>query len=304
MAVNRTISPLSLVSIMVLSLAAPALGAADQSRAAAQPAADPLALHVLEAPARVEAAEAVEVQLVRVDGVARTEVAWADRPARWFFVRTGGTQENHDSAPVAAAGDGPARAQVQIPIRGVAMVGADLEERIVSVPASALVALARDKAGITGPLTPLEALGDAVVRVRMVESAATLSRAGAPGQEQAMSPAIRKSAQAVEIRPLLDPLSSAIGGDIFVRVYIRGGGLGGGRIAATALRSGAVQRVVLDGHGIGHFAFDEHGPWRLTVRHLTPSTPPSTPDDGESDWTLYSGSLTFHTSEVAGGGQR
>jgi hypothetical protein len=307
---------------LVLAVAAPL--AADQQPA---PVAEPPGLYALRAPPAALQGVPLDIGLVRIEGGGggrESPVSWSEHPVSWFFIRTGATQENFDDAPTPPAppippapppvppAAPPAEAQalaatVQIPIRGVALIGADFQERVILLPAAALLALAKEE-GLAAAAETLRDLGDiqapTQVRVRLVNSAAVLTRArgeaGVVG-EQAMSPAIRKSGQAVEIRPLIDPVDSLVGGDIFIRVYLRGAAMGGGRVRATALASGVAQQVATDRSGIGHFTLSEAGGWRLSLRHLARSDA----DDSGSDWTLYSGTLSFHSDAPADiGGER
>jgi hypothetical protein len=248
-------------------------------------AAEPLAVRCLAPESyQVQPGADLRVQLVQVGDGQALAAPWAEHPVRWMFVRTGGTQDNFDEVPRGGPADGDA-ALVRVPLAGVAVIGVDLRERALDVPRAQLEDFVAKHASRDGA-----AAGGAeeLVRVRRVESAAALVRAGEVGQEQARSAATGKTGLAAEIRLLMDPVTTAVGGDIAVRIYTRGAGLGNGRVFATALESGRVQEFRVDERGIGFFTLAEKGQWRIEMHHLA-----APEGEDEAQWVLYSGTVVF-----------
>lgn len=250
----------------------------------------------------VEPGREVHVRLVQVAAPGGDMVrAWEEHPAQWFFVRTGASQDNFDDVPLAGGRrepgpDGRAQeappASVRILIACTAMIGVDLRDTIVEASRQSLLAFAGDAAdGGRASIRDLALLahpdGTAVIRLRRVESAGAVLRSGQRGHDLARPVATAKTGQNVEIRLLMDPVAALVGGDIPVRAYVLGGGHEG-RVFATAMRSGRVQEFATDERGIGAFALDEPGPWRLELHHLAPAE-----NDIEADWILYTATMTF-----------
>lgn len=300
----------SLVIVLVCARFAAVAGApAGQSGAARSGVEGSFAARFVEVvEARPEAGREIHVRLVEARAAAEgalpergEAVSWEARPAKWFFVRTGGTQDNFDEAPRGAAGGGDAGeahvARVVVPLAGIAVIGADLREEVVSVDAAELAAFCEAHTTVAEGAQGALKAAVGVQRVQRIESATTLVRIGERGREQARSAAVGKTAQAVEIRPLMDPLTMRVGGDIAVRVYVGGGGHRGARVFASSLGSGRVQEFTADRSGIGHFAMHEGGAWRIETHHLARGNV----DDGEAPWVLYTATLTFRAGDDAGG---
>src|SRR5688572_10593976 len=241
-------------------------------------------------PDRFEARVGEQLALA-LESTARAPVAWNAQTATWFFVRVAGTQENRDQPPPAAGAGG----SISVPLGnpGVTMVGADFAvtntrltlNQLREVLDASVTPAERDKI-----LKELPA--DKPVRVRTAHSVKSLVRV-LPADPEAPIPldaqtTVSKSGQFNEIRMILDPLNSLLGGDISVRLAADTDKAPRARLFATNLESGKMQDVVADGSGIALFHLREPGRWRLaftTARRLT--------GDETADVALYSASVTF-----------
>ena len=204
-------------------------------------------------------------------------VAWP--LARWFFVRIAGTQQNRngDEAPQA---DGAQKVSVDAPGPGVAMIGLDLPARAEEWSAERIAEF-RGLAGrgaIEKPAT-----------VTRLVSATTLVRVtDAQGDTGGDGTATTKAGQKVEIRALMDPTAVKPGFDLAVRAYVEGDGVANAKVIATHVESGAVQTVVCDQKGIGHFTVERAGVWRLEFHEWREAK-------GETPCIAASASLTLET---------
>ncbi|MEX2219011.1 MAG: DUF4198 domain-containing protein [Phycisphaerales bacterium] len=197
-------------------------------------------------------------------------------PASWMFIRVASTQRNFDDPPRNARDE--ATATLDTP--GVGLVGLDFApgEVTASRPDLRAFIAERGRAPEDAPIA-----GDGQVALRRVQSVKAILRAGAPGQEVGASEATGKSGQQVEIRPLMDPLATPVGGDIAVRCYAASGSAPGARLIATHEPTGQRQESTADASGIARFTLTAPGPWRIEFHELIAGDPP----------TLYSATLTF-----------
>ncbi len=211
------------------------------------------------------------------------------REYRWFYVRIAGTQQNRDAenGPKAAA-EQPQLVSVSAPGPGVAMIGLDYTSRIEEW-SGAQIAEFRGHAGRAA----VEA--EAPARVKRLVSATTLVRVtdenGSTGGD---GTATTKAGQKVEIRMLMDPTVIEPGFDLAVRVYVEGDGVANARVIATHVESGAVQTVVCDKKGIGHFKVERAGAWRVEFHEFRELK------EGEAAWVAASASTTFETPAKGG----
>ncbi|CAG0951932.1 hypothetical protein PHYC_00245 [Phycisphaerales bacterium] len=211
-----------------------------------------------------------------------------DWPAdiEWFFVRLAGTQENR------GPGDGPAPARGQphrlsLGLPGAAMIGLDLKAATQIWPPAALSTFAA-RAGTEDPCAKSDA------RVQLLRSATTLVRVSdADGKPAADSTPTSKSGQQVEIRPLMDPTSMLPGGDLPVRLYMKGTAAGGGVISATHLESNTTQQATADSGGIALLHIERPGEYRLELRVLRPLA------ESDAAWQAGIATLTFEVPKPA-----
>jgi hypothetical protein len=242
-------------------------------------------------PARFEA-RAGETLQVRLRDGADAGLAWGDHPTTWTFVRAAGTQENRDTLPGADAKDPAGAASIPLTTPGATMIGVEFAPRTVRMSREdldrALQALVTDAdrqkvldAAPQGkPLSVRVTAGaKSLIRVLTPEGTAPATDAQTPGS---------KSGQFNEIRVLLDPLASLVGGDISVRFHADYDKAAKARASATNLDSGKAQPLTSDASGIALFHMDEPGPWRVTFTTARPA-----PKGDNVDVIVYSGSLTF-----------
>lgn len=245
-----------------------------------------LFLHAPKSPAR--AGDSITLQVLRgsaSDAVA-TEIS-ADQ-VRWLFVRSSGTQKNFEPAEIArAVGTDGSIVAVTGPER-VSVVGLDMKPVVVSVSGRELKSFlsTHTARGLeTGGTRGINA--NRTYRVRRIESAATLVRV--PGSDAAPSAVAQgKTGQAVEIRPLADPTSLRVGGDLPIRTYVGGSKRAGARVLATNMIKGATREVITDAAGTAAFSVSTPGLWRIEFHHAEPLA-----RDSGADWVIYSATLTF-----------
>lgn len=252
------------------------------SVAAGQPASKASAIPVLEVvPAAFAANPGVPLTLTLRDQDREVQ-AWPE--VRWMLVRVASTQHNHDDAPQDARG---ARS-VTIHTPGTGIIGVDFEPRQHQTTLADLRTFIAQRGRAADP----DALqGEGAFAIQLVESTKTIVTCGGPEHAAGSSEAVSKSGQQVEFRPLMDPVTTPVGGDIAVRTYINGAGLGGARAFATHIQSGKVQEFTCDSSGIGHFTLDQAGRWRVELHDLRRK-------DDRSPWTLYSCTLNFDAPGV------
>ena len=243
------------------------------------PAAEPLPSRTLQ-PAAYTAPAGNPVEL-RLLGQAGAPAPWKDTNIDWLFVRVAATQRNMDAVPLAPNG----RALIPLDHPGIAVIGVDLAPRTDTLPLSDLNTFIADRARLNGPLPERGA-----VRIRRVESAKTILRSGAPGQEAGSTEATGKTGQKVELRPLMDPATTPAGSDIAIRAYILGAGAGGARLIATHTPTGQTQDIACDGGGYGNLRITAPGEWRVEMHEVRAG-------DEHGLVILYSATLTFSTPE-------
>lgn len=207
------------------------------------------------------------------------QIEWS-REVAWFFVRHAGTQENRgaEDAPKPGVDRG-----VRVPLRGagVAMIGVDVKPGVEEWEGERLKEFAA-RAGSK------EAAVEGNTRVRRLVSATTLVRVdGEDGAAERDGTAVSKSGQQVEIRALMDPTATPAGGDMAVRVYVRGEAEKNGAVTAVHVESGTRQEVLADAKGIAGFRMDRGGEWRVEFHVLRALK------EDEAAWMAASATLTF-----------
>lgn len=228
---------------------------------------------------------------VEFSAVVGEEVApWpADRIGH-FFARTAWTQENRDTLGADADAGPVATWTADLP--GVLMLGCDLAPRVELVPAAAFAAFV-ERVLPESRRADVGAIADeGEVEIRRVESAKTLVRVEAAGQDP-VSIATSKSGQAVEIRPLMDPTSVVLGSDLAVRIYASIPGSAGGVVLATNSSTGEVVRATTNDSSVANITVSSPGRWRLEFHAVTAV------DEGDVRWLVHTATLTF---DVTGGG--
>ncbi len=207
----------------------------------------------------------------------------------WFFVRVDGTQSNQDA--VQPAGDNGQIVQVPIGLPGVTMVGVDFAPMSAGVDAKALRAFVSGRTGASLSAVDRAVESGRSVRVRHTASAKTLVTAIVPaGLVVDASTAVSKSGQVVEIRPLFDPTTALVGGDIAARLYVNGDAVAGAKAVSVCVATGRVQEWTCNDKGIGSFRVDSSGEWRIEFHHAA---------EGKGEIELYTATLTFQVP-VAG----
>lgn len=226
----------------------------------------------------------ITFQVESLDGAKALDTSW---PAaiRWLFVRAPGFQENRsqDDAPRPAPGEG----FITLPLghAGVTVVGLDLPPRIVEWPVEQF----RPVQGVAGHSSGLPASG--AVPVRLIESAKAILRVG---PDAAGSVATGKTGQAVEIRPMMDPVIAPVGSDIGLRAFIDGEAVTSVVLTATNTDAGQSQEISLNASGAGFFHISAPGVWRLVFRQARPLE-----GDPQARWAVYSATLSFSTPGAA-----
>lgn len=198
----------------------------------------------------------------------------------WYFIRLAGTQENRgpQDAPRPAAGEPH---KVVFPVPGTAMVGLDLTPQTQLWSPAALSSFARES-GVHDPCATSDA------KVQLLRSATTVLRVNdGAGKPSADTTASSKSGQQVEIRPLMDPTTMLPGGDLPVRLYMKGSAAGGAVVAATHVATGAGQQATADPSGIALLHIAQPGEYRLELRVLRPLA------ESDAAWQAGIGTLTF-----------
>jgi hypothetical protein len=261
-----------------------------------QPAAPSLAPLSLK-PAAFEARAGEQLSL-RLEGTDANPLDWNAHPAAWFAVRAAGTQENTDAEPAAARGGAGGPIAIQLDHAGVTMIGAEF------APIDVRLTPAQLRAALE-PLVTVEELDktladlprDKPSRVRLVRGCKTLLHVAAADPAAHAVPdaqtSVSKFGHAAEIRTLIDPLNSLVGGDIMVRFHANYDKAPRARGFATNLDTGKTQEFVTDGSGIGYFHMHEPGRWQV---HFT--TVRLAPKGDGADVVIYSASVTFAATRV------
>jgi len=217
--------------------------------------------------------------------------AWPAGQVQWLFVRGGATQENrHDVRPEQPKSDFVA---LEIKHAGVTLVGVDLQPTILELTGVELRSFLVANAADAAVLRKARALApQGKHRVRHVASAKTLMRAlPREGLAQPSAIATSKTGQAVEMRLLVDPTLTPIGGDVPLRVYVNGEKKTGVKVRATCVATGKAQTFITDSVGSGHFCLNAAGQWRVEVHHARPLE-----GDDSADWVIHTATLTFKTT--------
>lgn len=241
------------------------------------------------APSTFSATSAGDIELRAESGppTATQTIPWPEEELGWFFVRGGGRQENRPTlAPVERGGP---VASVPITQPGVTVLAFDTKPVVVAVPADELKAFFRENvAGAAGDPTGQALAPGTIVRVRRCQSATTLVRLRQPGAAPTPSAtAMSKRGQQAEIRLLVDPTMPIVGGDLPVKIYVRGTKRAGVLVQATCLTTGKTMRKTTNPSGVTHFRITDPGVWRIQFHDARPAA------EGEADWVLYSSTLTF-----------
>src|SRR5690606_35220921 len=108
---------------------------------------------------------------------------------------------------------------------------------------------------------------DKPIRARLVRGCKTLlhvtpANPAAPAPPDAQT-SVSKFGHASEIRTLIDPLNSLVGGDVMVRFHANYDKAARSRAFATNISSGATQEFTADDSGIGYFHMNQPGRWRV-----------------------------------------
>lgn len=239
-------------------------------------------------PERFQAAPGESVLLRAQAGHAEAldKAPWPAARVRWLFIRGAGTQQNLDSA--APENATPDAVKLMLPPPDAAQIGLDLKPTIVNLPLSELKAFATKYA----PDSKLEPLGDragATIRVRRVESAKTLVRVIAAGQQPTPSATARsKSGQAVELRLMTDPTATRVGSDLALRFHIDGSPREGATIRAASAAGGQTLTATSDASGFARLRLTSPGVWRIEAHSISVLQ-----NDPEADAALHTATLTF-----------
>lgn len=229
---------------------------------------------------------------LRVEAGNRGEARPTDWPSdvAWLMVRNTEMQRNAHHVKPTRAGEQTVDLKIEQP--GVTLVGMDLATRKSKLDAGALRQFV-DRHG--GPALKAATLPTGKVNVRHYSSAKTLIRVSDDNGETTPSVlGTDKTGQKVEIRPVFDPSAARVGTDLPMWVYVAGSKREGLKVEATHVATGQTVTFVTGRGGNGHWRIPAAGRWQVEVHHAEPWT-----RDNETDWVLYSGTLTF---EVGGKG--
>jgi hypothetical protein len=220
---------------------------------------------------------------------------WPADDLRWFYVLAAGTRENHPT--VRPAGRDTRSVPVNVTQPGVTVVGLDKKPAVTTMSGTDLRTFLSQNVAQAEAVPIFQRLGSTPVRVRRIESAATLIRApGTGGDNEGSGAAMSKTGQAVEIRPLFDPTSVVVGSDLPVRVYVGGSTKAGAKVQASSLAAGQTVAKIADRTGSTFFRITHPGLWRIEFHDARPLD-----GDADADWVLYSATLTFEVTGEGGG---
>lgn len=214
-------------------------------------------------------------------------LGWPQREIRWLFVRGHGVQQNRDTLAPLLTDPQSAIAPTATP--GVNMVGLDFQPRQLTRTAAELrEELATRAAEIPDTLTILDA--DTRLTVRYVASAKLLLQLpGETGPDES-TVATSKSGQAVEIRPLANPMRLPVGSDFPMRLYADGDKRGDVRIIATHADSRTQRELEVDRGAFANLTLTHDGRWYVEFTHVEPRRDS---DVSGADWIVWSATLTF-----------
>lgn len=219
---------------------------------------------------------------------------WPVERVRWLFVRGAGTQQNLDT--VAPENATPDAVRLMLPPPDAAQIGLDLKPEIVRLTGVELKAFAAKFAQEAKLDSPEGLDGGAPLRVRRVESAKTLVRVAAPGEQPTPSATARsKSGQAVELRLMTDPTATRVGADLALRFHVDGTPQEGATIRAAPAGGGPVVTTISDASGFARLRLDSAGAWRIEAHSLAILR-----GDPEADAALHTATLTFEVPAEGG----
>lgn len=210
---------------------------------------------------------------------------WPAQEIGWMFAREEGSQHNFESlAPLA---EDATRLRFEREGGGPLLVGWDLPPRVERMHPVELRAFL---AARTSPKTmphEIEALANATVLVRRLESLALLARPGGAALEPSAI-ATSKGGQRMELRALVDPSFLQAGSDFAFKLYLPAGGAENVLCRAVHLTSRKEQALELLGDGSLRAKLEPDGPWMIEATRLR-----ALADDAEAALELASTTLVF-----------
>jgi hypothetical protein len=250
-------------------------------------------------PSQFTVASGGEVQArFEVGSATTTKVSsWPAERLGYFFIRSGGTQENRDTLP--ATQDAPTRSEpIRLTHAGVAVLGLDMQPEVVLTPVADLQRFVEQNVAEGARSAVLgQASRQQAVRVRRVESALTMVRVpSADGKRRPSSIAMSKTGQPAEIRCLFDPTMLKVGSDFPVRIYAGGSARAGVQVKATSVATGQSETKLTDASTTTHFRITSTGTWRIEFHYVEALT-----EDPDADYVIYSGTLTFEVPAEGAG---
>lgn len=214
-------------------------------------------------------------------------LGWPQREIRWLFVRGHGVQENRDTLAPLLTDPQSAIAPAATP--GVNMIGLDFRPRQTTRTAAELRdELASRAAEIPDTLTILA--DDARLTVRYVASAKLLLQLPGESGPDESTVSTSKSGQAVEIRPLANPMRLPVGSDFPMRLYTGGDKRGEVRVIATHAASATQRQIDVDRGAFANLTLTHAGRWYVEFTHVEPRRDS---DGSGADWIVWSATLTF-----------
>lgn len=261
--------------------------------AAAAAAAPPAAAFLTPATHTARVGEQVALRIRSGPAQSAQPAPWPAAEIEWLLVRSGTTQENRHQPRPAREGDDFVTVEIKDP--GVTLIGADQRPAVRECTGRELIEFLNEhvsrqlaERGVRPPAP------DSTCRVRHVLSAKALIRADAGAAAQPSGVALGKTGQAVELRPLVDPTTAKVGGDVPLCFYIAGDKTAGVKVQATHVATGQVGVFVTDSAGSGFVRIRQPGLWRVAAHHAAPLE-----NDPAADWVLYTATLTFEVPKGA-----
>jgi hypothetical protein len=233
-----------------------------------------LTLHAERAELGVAGAATPTTRLMRIAWPAELE---------GFFWRAAGKQENRDTMP--------ADPGLVLNDADSSLVGMTLESAALEVTGRDLRDLLPPGAAVSA--SPPEA--SLRVGVQIERAAKTIVRIGESGASET---AISKTTLVVDLRPLLDPTILRAGGDLPLRFYRRGEGVGAAKIVALERDSGTRLETATDEHGGARLTLPRSGAWVVIGWAVR------APDAEHPGWEVAIATLTFAVPDAAAGGGR